>query len=152
MDGLVLSSAPNGHTYNYRSAVVHGVCSLVEDLDVKREVVRGVTNHILPGRWEDVNPVASFMVSLVCVIRVDILSLSMKSREGIPGIHPRNQEKDGPDHTTPVWTGTVPLHEVLGSPVPSGLTDNAKVPKSLATHIERRNEEQKKHSLAVSRL
>ncbi|RDW82787.1 hypothetical protein BP6252_03899 [Coleophoma cylindrospora] len=117
VDGLVLSSAPNGHTFNYRSAVVHGECTLINDLEVKRDIMKGVTNHIIAGRWEDVNPVASFQVSLVSVIRVDILSLSMKIRKGKPGIQPRNIEKDGPDHEVPVWTGTVPLYEVLDQPV-----------------------------------
>lgn len=148
---MVLSSAPNGHTFNYRCAVVHGECNLVTDLDVKREVMRGVTNHIVTGRWEDVNPVASFQVSLVCVVRVDILSLSMKSRKGVPGIQPRNIEKDGPDHEVPVWTGTVPLYEVMDAPVPSGLTEEAKVPLGLTKFIEGRNEKHKKHSISVAK-
>jgi len=151
VDGLVLSSAPNGHSFNYRSAVIHGACSLVSSLETKRAVMRGVTNHIVAGRWEDVNPVASFQVSLVCVIKVDILSLSMKQRKGVPGIQPRNIEKDGPSKDEPVWTGTVPLHEVLEEPVPSGLTDDAVVPKGLLGFIDGRNEKHLKHSMSVAR-
>lgn len=151
MDGLVLSTAPNGHTFNYRSAVVHGACTLVNDLDVKREIMKGVTNHIVAGRWDDVNPVASFQVSLVCVIRVDILRLSMKFRSGIPGIQPRNVKKDGPDRKEPVWAGVVPVYEGLGSPVPSGLTDDAEVSQGLLDFIDARNEQHKKLSLLAAR-
>ncbi|KAI1625619.1 hypothetical protein EDD37DRAFT_625173 [Exophiala viscosa] len=101
VDGLVLSSAPNGHTFNYRSAVIHGACSLEKDRDIKRDVMKGVTNHIVEGRWEDVNPVASFQVALVCVIRVDILKGGVKFRAGVPGIQPRDITKDGPDNEVP---------------------------------------------------
>ncbi|KAH8690126.1 hypothetical protein BGW36DRAFT_364849 [Talaromyces proteolyticus] len=151
VDGLVLSSAPNGHTFNYRSGIVHGACSLIKDRDLKREVMRGVTNHIVEGRWEDVNPVSSFQVSLVCVIRVDILSGGVKFRTGIPGVQPRDRIKDGPDNEVPPWTGVVPLSEQLDEPVPSGLTDDAKVPEGLLTFIQRRNKAQSEYAHSVAK-
>ncbi|KUJ19345.1 uncharacterized protein LY89DRAFT_695918 [Mollisia scopiformis] len=151
VDGLVLSSAPNGHTFNYRSAVVHGECSLVTDRDLKQEIMRGVTNHIVEGRWEDVNLVSSFQVSLVCVVRVDILSLSLKTRSGIPGIQPRDVEKDRKDREEPVWTGVVPLYDVLDKPVASGLTDAATEPQGLRRFIEKRNEKHRDHSLRAAK-
>jgi len=152
VDGLVLSSAPNGHTFNYRSAVVHGECTQETDLGLKREIMKGVTNHIVADRWEDVNPVASFQVSLVCVLRVNIESMSGKSRTGIPGIQPRDREKDGPDREEPVWTGVVPLYDVLDRPVESGLTDGARIPDSLEAFIGRRNDKHKEYSLKVAKL
>ncbi|CZR69325.1 related to flavin-nucleotide-binding protein [Phialocephala subalpina] len=152
VDGLVLSSAPNGHTFNYQSAVIHGECSLVQDRSIKQDIMRGVTNHIVAGRWEDVNPVSSFQISLVCVVRVDILSLSLKSRSGVPGIQPRNIEKDGKDRDEPVWTGVVPLYDVLDEPVASGLTDAAKVPEGLRTFIGKRNEKHRNYSLRAAKI
>lgn len=82
MDGLVLSLAPNGCTFNYRCAAIHGECTQEIDLDVKREIMRRVTNHMMADRWEDVNLVASFQVSLVFIVSADIESLSMKSQNG----------------------------------------------------------------------
>lgn len=114
--------------------------------------MKGVTNHIVADRWEDVNPVASLQVSLVCVVRVDIESLSMKSRTGIPGIQPRNKEKDGPDREEPVWTGVVPLYDVLDRPVASGSTDEARIPESLERYIEKRNGKHKGYSIKVAKL
>ncbi|EEH21402.2 hypothetical protein PABG_03618 [Paracoccidioides brasiliensis Pb03] len=151
VDGLVLSSAPNGHTFNYRSAVVHGACSRVEDRNVKCDVMRAVTNHIVAGRWEDLNPVASFQVSLVFVIRVEVEHGSLKLRTGIPGIQPRDRAKDGPDREEPVWTGVVPLYEHLGQPVPSGLTDEAIVPESLVKYIQERNERHESYAKSVTK-
>lgn len=114
--------------------------------------MKGVTNHIVADRWEDVNPVASFQVSLVCVLRVEIESMSVKSRTGIPGIQPRDIEKDGPDREEPVWTGVVPLYDVLDRPVESGLTDGARIPESLERYIERRNSQHKEYSVKVAKL
>ncbi|CAI7598879.1 unnamed protein product [Penicillium glandicola] len=146
VDGLVLSSAPNGHTFNYRSAVIHGTCTPVKSKTVKRTVMHAVTNHIVANRWEEVNPVASYQVSLVYVIKVNIDSLSIKTRTGPPGIQPRNREVDGPDNETPPWAGVIPLWEQLGEPVESGLTPRAKVSENLRGYIERRNEKQQAYS------
>ncbi|KAL4959575.1 pyridoxamine 5'-phosphate oxidase family protein [Aspergillus stella-maris] len=150
IDGLVLSSAPNGHTFNYRSAVIHGTCTPVTDKTIKRSVMHAVTNHIVADRWEQVNPVASFQVGLVSVIRVSIDSLSMKSRAGPPGIQPRNPEVDGPDVDPPPWVGVVPLWEQLGEPVDSGLSPGAVVPERLTKYIEERNKMQQEHSKHVA--
>lgn len=151
MDGLSLSSAPNGHEINYRSAVVHGPCSLVKDRGQKFEAMRSLTNHIVPHHWEDVNPVSSFQVSLVQVIEVKILSGSVKYRKGIPQIQPRNAEKDGPDCAHPVWTGIIPVYETLGAPVDSGLTNCSSVPSSVMAYILDRNEQHQQYTELAAR-
>jgi uncharacterized protein len=151
VDGLVLSSAPNGHTFNYRSAVIHGACFPVQDRTLKRDIMESVTNHIVPNRRGDLNPVASFQVSLVYVIRVEILSGSLKSRTGIPGIQPRDVERDGPSKEELVWTGVVPLYERLDVPVASGLTDGAVLPSHLIEFIKQRNEKEENYSKSVAR-
>ncbi|PGH02641.1 hypothetical protein GX51_04524 [Blastomyces parvus] len=150
VDGLSLSSAPNGHTFNYRSAVVHGACSRVEARSMKEDVMRGVMDHIVAGRWEDLNPLASLALSLVFVIRVEVQRGSMKFQSGIPMIQPRDRAKDGPDREEPVWTGVVPLHEYLGQPVPSGLTDDAQIPEGLLKYIRERNERQEGYARSAA--
>jgi nitroimidazol reductase NimA-like FMN-containing flavoprotein (pyridoxamine 5'-phosphate oxidase superfamily) len=151
VDGLVLSSAPNGHTFNYRSAVIHGTCAPVHAKSLKREVMHSVTNHIVANRWEEVNPVASFQVSLVYVVKVNIDSMSVKSRTGVPGIQPRNVQLDGPDIEPKPWTGVIPLWEQLGEPVESGLTPEATVSKNLQQFIQSRNEKHRGYSESVAR-
>ncbi|RDW59321.1 pyridoxamine 5'-phosphate oxidase family protein [Aspergillus mulundensis] len=150
VDGLVLSSAPNGHTFNYRSAVIHGTCTLVKSKAIKRIVMRAVTNHIVPNRWEEVNPVASYQISLVSVIKVSIDSLSVKTRTGPPGIQPRDREVDGPDNENPPWVGVVPVWELLGDPAEPGLIPGGRVSENLRGHIERRNNKQQAHSRLVA--
>lgn len=139
VDGLCLSSAPNGHTFNYRSATIHGTCTAVKDKETKRRVMRDVTNHIVSNRWDEVNPVASFQVSLVYVVRVRIDSMSVKTRTGPPGIQPRNPQADGPEIKPRAWAGVVPLWEQLGEPVDSRLTPGAQVSDNLRGYVEGRN-------------
>lgn len=50
VDGLVLTTTPNGHVYNYRSAVVFGYASIVEDDDEKLWAIRKTTESVLVGQ------------------------------------------------------------------------------------------------------
>ena len=126
--------------------MIHGTCTPVKSKTAKRTVMRAVTNHIVANRWDEVNPVASYQVSLVYVIKVSIDSLSVKTRTGPPGIQPRNREADGPDHDNPPWTGVIPVWEQMGQPVDSGLTPGAEVSENLREYIESRNKRQQSYA------
>ena len=139
VDGLALSTAPNGHTFNYRSAMIHGTCSPVRGADLKRDIMLAVTDAIVPNRVREVNPIASMVVGLVYIVRVSIDRLSVKARRGVPGIQPRHADVDGPDIAPPAWAGVVPLWEQLGEPVESGLTPGAAVSDNLRAFIRERN-------------
>ena len=56
VDGLVLARSAFHHSMNYRSVVVLGQGRLVTDADEKLEALRRITNHIVPGRWDEVRP------------------------------------------------------------------------------------------------
>ena len=51
VDGIVLSLTPNSHSYNYRSAVLFGYGSLVDDMQEKLWAMEMITNSVVPGRW-----------------------------------------------------------------------------------------------------
>lgn len=50
VDGLVLTTTPNGHVYNYRSAVVFGYASVVEDEEEKLWAMQKTTDSVVPGQ------------------------------------------------------------------------------------------------------
>src|SRR5713101_5998180 len=54
VDGFVLARSAFHHSMNYRSVVVLGKARLVTDAEEKREALRCFTNHIVPGRWDEV--------------------------------------------------------------------------------------------------
>lgn len=46
MDGLVLALTPNHHSYNYRSAVLHGYATPVTDVEEKLWAMEKITNNV----------------------------------------------------------------------------------------------------------
>src|SRR5271170_5817099 len=53
LDGLVLARAAFHHSMNYRSVVILGRATLVEDRAEKIKALEAFTEHIVPGRWKD---------------------------------------------------------------------------------------------------
>ena len=102
VDGLVLARSAFHHSINYRSVVVLGHARLVTDHDEKREALRAVTNHVVPGRWEEVRPPTDQEMKATSVLALDIEEASAKIRTGPP-------IDDDEDLTVPVWAGVIPL-------------------------------------------
>src|SRR5260221_10384872 len=53
VDGFVLARSAFHHSMNYRSVVVLGKARLVADREEKLAALRSITNHIVPGRWDE---------------------------------------------------------------------------------------------------
>ncbi|KAH8878621.1 hypothetical protein GQ53DRAFT_86544 [Thozetella sp. PMI_491] len=150
VDGLVLYPTPNGHSLNYRSGSIHGMASLVPDTDSqkKRWAMQLLTNHMWRGRWGNTYPVAPNAVKVVKVIEVQIRSASAKIRTGDTGSFDTNavQEEDRrriEQAGKGVWSGVVPLFEVLGTPVKSedieGIGGEDKGLETVQPWLEERN-------------
>ena len=56
LEGLVLARSIFNHSMNYRSVVISGKATLVDDPAEKLAALRVLSEHILPGRWDDVAP------------------------------------------------------------------------------------------------
>jgi uncharacterized protein len=111
VDGLVLARSAFHHSLNYRSVVVLGRAHLVEDTTEKTAALRAFTNHIVPGRWEEVRPVTARELSGTSVLALSINEASAKVRTGPP-------VDDEEDLTWPVWAGVIPLALQPGPPAP----------------------------------
>ena len=53
LDGLVLARSVFNHSMNYRSVVILGVATLVDDPAEKLAALRALSEHIVPHRWDD---------------------------------------------------------------------------------------------------
>lgn len=53
LDGLVLALTPNHHSYNYRSAILHGYATPVVDEGEKLWAMEKITNGVVDERWEN---------------------------------------------------------------------------------------------------
>ncbi len=110
LDGLVLARSVFNHSMNYRSVVVLGKGELVDDPAEKLEGLRILSEHILPGRWDDARQPNERELKQTSVLRVPIEEFSAKVRTGPP-------VDDEEDMTFPTWAGVVPLEMKAGEPI-----------------------------------
>jgi nitroimidazol reductase NimA-like FMN-containing flavoprotein (pyridoxamine 5'-phosphate oxidase superfamily) len=114
VDGLVMAPRPNGHSLNYRSATVHGLASVLSDMDSKKAVMTLVTDTMAGyARTAAVRPFSPPALRSVTVLKVAIESASAKTRTGPTGETVSEDE----DEEEPVWTGVVPCWTQFGEPV-----------------------------------
>src|SRR6266480_4661952 len=110
LDGLVLARSIFNHSMNYRSVVVLGIAVAVKEPGEKLEALRAVSEHILPGRWEESRQPNERELKATLVMRLPITEFSAKVRTGPP-------IDDEEDYSFPIWAGVVPLQTVAGSAI-----------------------------------
>jgi nitroimidazol reductase NimA-like FMN-containing flavoprotein (pyridoxamine 5'-phosphate oxidase superfamily) len=110
LDGLVLARSIFNHSMNYRSVVILGKATLVDDPKEKIEALYSLSQHILPGRWDDARQPNERELKATSVLRLPIEEFSAKVRVGPP-------VDDEPDYAFPTWAGVVPLEMVAGDPI-----------------------------------
>jgi len=110
LDGLVLARSIFNHSMNYRPVVVLGTAVAVEDSAEKLQALRALSEHILPGRWEESRQPNERELKATLVMRLPITEYSAKMRTGPPI---DNEE----DYSFLTWAGVVPLQMVAGSPI-----------------------------------
>jgi nitroimidazol reductase NimA-like FMN-containing flavoprotein (pyridoxamine 5'-phosphate oxidase superfamily) len=110
LEGLVLARSIFNHSMNYRSVVILGKATLVDDPEEKLAALRILSEHILPGRWDDSRQPNERELKATSVLRVPIEEFSAKVRQG-PAID------DEEDYSFPTWAGVVPLEMVAGTPI-----------------------------------
>ena len=110
LDGLVLARSIFNHSMNYRSVVVLGKATAVNDPAEKLEALRRLSEHILPGRWADSRQPNEKELKATSVLKLPITEFSAKVRQGPP-------IDDEADYAFPTWAGVVPLRMVAGEPV-----------------------------------
>lgn len=112
LDGIVLARSVFEHSVNYRSVVVLGVATPVEEPDEKRAALEAFTEKLLPGRWEQARQPTAKELRATSVLRLPLDEASAKIRDGGP------EDGDTPDADLEVWAGHVPLVTSALAPVP----------------------------------
>jgi uncharacterized protein len=110
LDGLVLARSVFNHSMNYRSVVILGKATVVEDVDEKLAALRALSEHILPGRWDDARQPNAQELKATSVLRMAIEEFSAKVRTGPP-------IDDEEDYSFPTWAGVLPLEMKPGIPI-----------------------------------
>lgn len=116
VDGVVVARSHFHNSINYRSVVVFGTATEVTDVEEKMLGLKVVTNHILPGRWEEGRKPSTSEFTQTMVLKLPLDEASAKARTGGP--------KDDPeDMSAPVWAGVLPVGLRAGEPVPDEALD-----------------------------
>jgi nitroimidazol reductase NimA-like FMN-containing flavoprotein (pyridoxamine 5'-phosphate oxidase superfamily) len=110
VDGLVLARSAFHHSMNYRSAVVFGRAIPVHG-DEKVAALQAISEHLRPGRWDEVRPPSAVELRQTAVLRLEVEEMSAKARTGGPIDEPE-------DLDLPVWAGVVPCTLAWGTPEP----------------------------------
>ena len=110
LDGLVLARSAFHHSMNYRSVLVFGQAALVYDAAEKLNALRAFSEHVIPGRWDDVREPTEQELKATTVLSLPLEEVSAKVRSGPP----LDEEED---YTLPVWAGVIPMRLVADVPV-----------------------------------
>ena len=146
VDGLVLAFTPFHHSFNYRSAIIHGWANIVTDPAEKLYALEQITNNVVPKRWENaVIPPSDADLKSTGVLRVDIASASAKVRGSGPGVeHVDVQDRER------VWSGVVPTWLVYGNPIASQHNEVAEVPEYIRGWTTQENERKEMYARHVA--
>jgi nitroimidazol reductase NimA-like FMN-containing flavoprotein (pyridoxamine 5'-phosphate oxidase superfamily) len=110
LDGLVLARSVFNHSMNYRSAVILGTATLIDDPAEKLAALRTLSEHIIPRRWDDSRQPNEKELKATSILRIPIVEFSAKVRVG-PAID------DEEDYSFPTWAGVIPLDTTIGAPI-----------------------------------
>lgn len=107
LDGIVFARSTFNSSMNYRSVTVFGKPELVEGREKKLEAMRLVSEHTMPGRWNEVRDSHDREVKMTGVIALTIESASAKISAGLP-------DDEDEDYEIPVWAGVLPITTKTG--------------------------------------
>ncbi|HSZ62867.1 MAG TPA: pyridoxamine 5'-phosphate oxidase family protein [Terriglobales bacterium] len=110
LDGLVLARSVFNHSMNYRSVVILGTATLIDDPLEKLAALRALSEHIIPGRWEDARQPNEKELKATSVLRLPLNEFSAKVRVG-----PAVDEEE--DYSFPAWAGVIPLEMTVGAAI-----------------------------------
>jgi nitroimidazol reductase NimA-like FMN-containing flavoprotein (pyridoxamine 5'-phosphate oxidase superfamily) len=110
VDGLVLARSAFHHSINYRSVVVFGRATLVEDRKEKDSALFAFSEQVIRGRWNDVREPTESELKQTTVLRLPLTEASAKVRTGPP-------IDDEEDYSMSTWAGVIPLRLVADQPI-----------------------------------
>lgn len=111
LDGIVLTRTAFRHAVNYRSAMLFGRASPIDDPEEKRLEAAWLIDNFLPGRSQRVLPPTPAELKQASFLKMPIEEASAKIRN-FPASHEAEEFR-----STPVWAGEIPIEMRTGEPV-----------------------------------
>jgi len=125
VDGIVLARSAFHHSMNYRSVVLFGNATLVDDQDEKTAGLKALSDQVIDKRWNEVRLPNEKEMKGTTVLKIAIETASAKIRTGGP-------IDDKEDYELDIWAGVIPIERKYGDAIPDVLmTDKKPIPKSI---------------------
>lgn len=128
LDGLVVARGIFHNSMNYRSVVLFGVGRVLEEPQAKYDALFALSEHIMPGRWDDARLPSKKELKATTIIEMPIEVATAKLRVGGPKDDAEDYEKDW-------WAGVIPIQQKFLAPQPDEkLTRKIPVPRYLKNY------------------
>lgn len=148
VDGLVLALSAFNSSYNYRSAVLFGHATLVQDPEEKLYALELITNSVVPGRWKNSRlPPTNGELQSTSVLKVKIDSGSYKARTGSTGDDKADMENEQARST--VWSGVIPTYQAVLDPIASTY-NKVDLPEYISDFVSETGKENKEYSISAA--
>ncbi len=103
LDALVLARSAFNSSMNYRSVTVFGRPTFIDDREQKLAAMHTISEHLMPGRWDELRAPLEKEIKMTGIIAVAIESASAKIAAKPT---PEDEEED---YALPVWAGILPI-------------------------------------------
>jgi uncharacterized protein len=131
VDGLVCARSVFHNSMNYRSAVILGTARLVTDATERLDAIAAITEHLIPGRWENSRKPTKKEMAATSVIALPLDEASVKIRSG-------GASDEDEDYDLRYWAGVLPIAQTIGVAEPDPLLrEDVGMPEHIAA-LERR--------------
>ncbi|WPC75412.1 pyridoxamine 5'-phosphate oxidase family protein [Vibrio porteresiae] len=114
-DGWLLARSAFHHSARYRSAVVYGQFSAIEELSEKDRLLNHFIDHIAPERSKQVRPGSTKELAATMLLAMPLTEASVKINQG-------DVAEYAEDNDYPVWSGFLPYRTQVGPLEPSDHT------------------------------
>jgi len=131
VDGIVFARSAFNSSMNYRSAMVYGTPRLIEDEAGKLHGMKVISEHTMPGRWDELREPLEREVKMTGVIALDIESASAKVSAGMP-------DDEDEDYDIPIWAGVLPLESKLTALLSDERILDGVTPSAVVSRLEGR--------------
>ena len=111
IDGLVMARTPFHNSMNYRSVVVRGLATKIEDPAEKLRTLKLITDHVV-ANWDEGRDVSEIDNKKTLVLEMSLAEASAKVRDG----DPIDEEED---MAGPWWAGVIPIESRFGEAYPA---------------------------------
>lgn len=106
VDGIVFARSAFNSSMNYRSATIYGTPRLIDDEAAKLRAMKIISEHSMPGRWDELRDPLDREVKMTGVIALEIETASAKVSASMP-------DDEDEDYEIPIWAGVLPLESKL---------------------------------------